>query len=115
MMHDLAFVEHVLDSIKAIEEFCRNKTQNDLKDDRKTRSAVIREIEVIGEAVKNISSSTKNKYDHIEWKKISGTRDKMIHHYFGIDLDVIWDIVRVHLPALKQNMLNIRAELRRKL
>jgi uncharacterized protein with HEPN domain len=112
MKDDMAFIEHVLDSIMAIEEFSKNINKEKLMSDRLRQSAIVREIEVIGEAVKNISENLKNKHPEIEWKEIAGTRDKMIHHYFGVDLNIIWDIIKINLPDLKNKVLKIKKELK---
>lgn len=82
--NDLIYIKHVLDSINAIIDFSKGINKDELNSNRMKRSAIVREIEIIGEAVKNISKSTKNKYSDIKWKEISGTRDKMIHHYSGL-------------------------------
>ena len=111
MKNDLPFIEHILDSISAIEKFSKNMKKEKLISDRLKQSAIVREIEIIGEAVKNISEGLKNKHREIEWKEIAGTRDKMIHHYFGVDLNIVWDIVKINLPDLKDKILNIKKEL----
>ena len=80
--------------------------------DRLRQSAIIREIEIIGEAVKNVSENLKNKHREIEWKEIIGTRDKMIHHYFGVDLNIVWNIIKIYLPDLKEKVLKIKEELK---
>ncbi len=105
---DLVFIEHILDSITAIEEFSKGLNKKELEGNRLKQSAIVREIEIIGEAVKNISKHLKDKHKEIEWKEIAGTRDKMIHHYFGVDLDIIWDIIKTNLPNLKKNILKIK-------
>jgi len=112
MEGDLVFIEHILDSINAIKKFSRNLTKKKLMSDRLKQSAIVREIEIIGEAVKNISENLKDKHREIEWKEIAGTRDKMIHHYFGVDLNIVWDIVKINLPDLKKKILKIKEELR---
>lgn len=76
------------------------------------QSAIVREIEIIGEAVKNISNMVKNKNKDVEWKAIAGTRDKMIHHYFGVDLDIIFSIVKREIPILKKQMERISKDFR---
>ena len=108
---DFVFIEHILESIGAVQEFSKNLTKDGLVKDRLRQSAIIREIEVIGEAVKNISKSIKDKYRDVQWREISGARDKMIHHYFGIDLQIIWEIVKIGLPELKKQMLKIKDDL----
>ncbi len=108
---DLIFIEHILESIKAIGDFSKGLTKEKLISSRLKQSALVREIEVIGEAVKNISQSTKNKYSKILWKEIAGTRDKMIHHYFGVDLDIVLGIIKNDIPVLKKQILKIKEEL----
>ena len=108
---DIVFIEHVLDSINAIKRFSKSMSKEELISTRLKQSAIVREIEIIGEAVKNISESLKNKHKEIEWKEIIGTRDKMIHHYFGVDLNIIWGIIKSDLPTLEKKMYIIRKEL----
>ncbi|MDP2925605.1 MAG: DUF86 domain-containing protein [Nanoarchaeota archaeon] len=110
--NDLAFIEHILESINAIKEFSKNISKEELISNRLKQSAIVREIEIIGEAVKNISEILKNKHPEIEWKNIVGTRDKMIHHYFGVDLNIVWDIIKINLPDLKDKILKIKKDLR---
>ncbi len=109
---DIAFIEHILDSIGAIEEFSKGMDKKDLVSNRLKQSALVREIEIIGEAVKNISVSIKSKHPEVEWKDIAGTRDKMIHHYFGVDLNVVWNIIKKNIPELKGKIEKIKEELR---
>lgn len=104
---DLVFLEHMLDCIGAIEQFAKNITKNELDSNRLKRSAIVREIEIIGEAAKNISLGLKNKHKEVEWKDIAGTRDKMIHHYFGVDTNIVLDIIKIDLPKLKKQILQI--------
>jgi len=99
---DLVFVEHILDSIRAIENFSRNLSKEELTSNRLKQSAIVREIEVIGEAVKNMSKNLKERYSEVKWRDIAGTRDKMIHHYFGVDLNIVWDIINKDLKVLKK-------------
>jgi len=111
MKDNLAFIEHILDSINAIEKFSKNLNKEKLMLDRLKQSAIVREIEVIGEAVKNISESLKNKHPEIAWKEIAGTRDKMIHHYFWVDINIVWDIIKKDLPDLEKKIVKIKKEL----
>ena len=105
---DLIFIEHILESINAIEDFSKGLTKEKLISSRLKQSALVREIEIIGEAVKNISNNLKEKYKDIAWKEIVGTRDKMIHHYFGVDLDIVMGIIKNDIPILKKQVLNIK-------
>ena len=109
---DLIFIEHMLESINAIEDFSKGLTKEKLISSRLKQSALVREIEIIGEASKNISEKLKEKYNKIVWKEIIGTRDKMIHHYFGVDLDIILGIIKNDIPVLKKQILRVRKELR---
>ncbi|MEK6826211.1 MAG: DUF86 domain-containing protein [Nanoarchaeota archaeon] len=111
--NDLAFIEHILDSIKAIKEFSRGIRKVELISSRLKQSAIVREIEIIGEAVKNLSEQLKSKYKGIEWREIAGTRDKMIHHYFGVDLNIVWNIIKKDLPVLRKKIKEIKEELTR--
>lgn len=105
---DIIFINHILDSIAAIKSFSLDLTKEELASNRLKQSAIVREIEVIGEAVKNLSDTLKNNHKEIEWKEIIGTRDKMIHHYFGLDLNVIWLIIQNDLPVLKDKLEKIK-------
>ncbi len=108
---DLVFINHILESVNAIENFSKNISKERLISNRLKQSAIVREIEIIGEAVKNISESLKNKHQEIEWKDIVATRDKMIHHYFGVDLNIIWSIIKKDIPVLKKQIEKIKKEL----
>ena len=109
---DLIFIEHIIDSIDAIADFSKEMSKGAFLSSRLKQSAIVREIEIIGEAAKNISEKLKKEHSEIEWKEISATRDKMIHHYFGVDLDIIWNIIKKNLPELKKQVLKIRDQLK---
>ncbi len=68
--------------------------------DIKTQDAVVRNLEIIGEATKNIFSDFKEKYPKLPWKELAGMRDRLIHHYFGVNYDIVWVIVKEELPAV---------------
>ena len=108
---DLPYINHILDAIKNVEESLKGLTKNQFVKNKDVKEANIRRIEIIGEAVKNISQGFKDKHREIEWIKITGTRDKMIHHYFGVNLDIIWEIIKKDLPELKEKISKIRQEL----
>jgi len=108
---DLIFVEHILDSIKDIEDSIRNLSKGKFVESKDLKDATIRRIEIIGEAAKNITEGTKKKYPEVEWKKIVGTRDRLIHAYFSVDLDITWDIIKHGIPILKKQVAEIKKEL----
>ena len=101
---DSIFVSHILDSIQKIEEFSRDVSKEDFFDSVLLQDAIIRRIEIIGEASKNVSDSLKSKYPEIPWNEMARTRDKLIHGYFGIDLDLTWDIVEDDISELKDKI-----------
>ncbi|HLD80137.1 MAG TPA: DUF86 domain-containing protein [Candidatus Nanoarchaeia archaeon] len=103
----LFFVKHIKLFIENIEVFSESLKKEEFKKDDLRQSAIIRKIEIIGEAVKNLPASFLHKYPSVEWKKITGTRDKLIHQYFGIDLDLMWDVLKTELPKLKKQIKEI--------
>ena len=104
------FIQHILESIKSIESFMESIKKNGFMKNKEKQSAVVHQIEIIGEAAKNISNEFTNRYPSIHWSDIIRTRDKMIHNYFAIDLDIVWDIVKRDLPKLKEALHKIISE-----
>jgi len=111
MKEPIIFVEHIIENIEDIESFTENIEKEDFLENKEKQNAIIRSLEIIGEAVKNISPKLKTKYKDIPWKEIAGTRDKITHHYFGVDLELIWKIVKENLSNLKEQMLVIKKDL----
>jgi len=101
------YVQDILDSINDIENFIKGMNFNDFKNDRKTINAVIRSIEVIGEASKKIPKSIRERHPNIPWKKIAGMRDKLIHEYFGIDLEILWKVAKEEIKKLEPGIKQI--------
>ena len=101
------FLEHILESIKLIEKYTEEKTKDDFLKSVPLQDMVIRRLEIIGEAVKNLPQEFKEKYSGIPWRRIAGMRDKLIHKYFGVDIEFTWGVVKKELPLLKQNLLAI--------
>lgn len=108
---DLVFIKHILDAINDIQSSIKNLSKNEFIGSKDIKDATIRRIEIIGEAVKHISKKTKKKYPKIEWKKIIGTRDRLIHAYFNVDLDITWEIIKKDIPKLKDKILEIKKDL----
>jgi uncharacterized protein with HEPN domain len=95
------YIEDIADAIESIEEFIIDMEYEEFLRDKKTNFAVVRSLEIIGEATKNIPDSVRDRYPHVPWKDMAGTRDKMIHHYFGVDLKVVWKTITEDIPSLK--------------
>ncbi len=106
--NDFTFIEHMLDSIGAIEDFSKGMTEKELASNRLKQSAIVREMEIVGEAAKNISDGFKSRHKEVPWKEVIGIRDKLIHHYFGVDLGIVWRIIRFFLPDLKNKLVKIK-------
>jgi len=102
------FVEDILESIELIESYISNMNFDNFKNDRKTIDAVVRNFEIIGEASRNISDEIKNKYQNVDWKGMIGLRNRIAHGYFGINLTIIWEIIKQELPPLKEKMKQIK-------
>lgn len=105
-VRDRLYLGHVLEAIDAIDDFTRDGKAAFLND-RKTQSAVIRQIEIIGEAVKQLSEPLTRAAPDVPWKLIAGTRDRLIHAYFNVDLEAVWSMVTDDLPSLKQRVEEI--------
>ena len=101
------FLTHILESIGWIEKESKDLSKDKFVQDVPTHDAVIRRLEIIGEAVKNLPTDFKIEYPDIAWKKIAGLRDKLIHGYFGIDLELVWEIVNKDIPPLKEQIEKI--------
>lgn len=104
------FVEDVLESIGLIEKYIEGMKNEDFVNDRKTTDAVVRNLEIIGEASRHIPDEVKEKYPDIDWKGVIGLRNRITHEYFGISLRIVWDIVKQELPKLKEQMKKILVE-----
>jgi uncharacterized protein with HEPN domain len=96
------YLQDILDAVNDIESFVGSMSFEDFKKDRKTLNAVVRSIEIIGEASKNIPDALKAKYKELPWKQMTGMRDKLIHAYFGVDVETLWKAVKENIPPLKK-------------
>ncbi|MDX2040861.1 MAG: DUF86 domain-containing protein [Acidobacteriota bacterium] len=104
------YLDDIDEAIGKIGRYTAGLTFETLADDEKTLDAVIRNLQIIGEAVKNVPDEIRQQYPETEWKKIAGVRDILIHRYFGIDLEIIWDIIQNKLPLLANQIRQILAD-----
>ncbi len=106
MKDDRVYLLHIRDSLTNIREYTDPGREFFFKD-KKTQDAVVRNLEIIGEAVKHLSASLTTANPPIPWKQIAGMRDKLIHEYFGVDLDLVWDVVATSLPEFERQISHI--------
>ncbi|MHB1375916.1 MAG: HepT-like ribonuclease domain-containing protein [Candidatus Humimicrobiaceae bacterium] len=111
MKHDSIYLEHIIDETAFIIKEGRELSFEDLIKSEILKRAIIRSLEIIGEAVKNVSKELKDKYPDIEWKKIAGIRDKLIHDYFGVDWNIVWDVINIQIPDLNVKINKILKEI----
>lgn len=102
-----AYLRDILEAIRRIEKYTENISFDEFVDNELIQDGVLRNLEVIGEAVKNIPDDIKSDNPNVEWRKIAGLRDILIHAYFGIDVEIIWDIVKNKVPELGRDIKDI--------
>ena len=107
MKKDEVYLKHILDEITKIEEFTKDVTKKEFFGNVEKQYAVVRALEVIGEAAKNLSRELKRKHPKVPWRNIAGMRDKLIHQYFGVDLELVWETIEKDIPILKKRILEI--------
>ncbi len=104
---DIVYLYHIIESIELIEQFVEGIDIGDFIDNKMIHSAIIRQLEIIGEASKLVSDNLKNKYTAIPWRIMSDMRNVLIHQYFGVDLTAVWDTVKNDIPKLKRDINEI--------
>jgi len=110
MKKDEAYLRHILDAISDIEKFTKDVTKEGFFENKEKQYAVLRALEVIGEATKNLSKQSKAKYPDVPWRDAAGMRDKLIHGYFGVNLELVWETIKNELPGLKKRISRILRE-----
>lgn len=100
-------LEDIADAIEKIERYIDGLTVDTFKTDSKTVDAVVRNLEIIGEAVSKIPPTFKKTYGEVPWQQIAGLRNRIVHEYFGLDLEMIWYIITSDLPELKERIREI--------
>jgi uncharacterized protein with HEPN domain len=104
------YLKDILTAIESIEGFISGMDLDAFESDDKTTSAVLRKLEIIGEAVKQIPDEIRQKHSHVPWKEMAGMRDKLIHFYFGVDNHLVWKAITKRLPHVKQEIEKVLQE-----
>lgn len=104
---DTVYLRHILDAIVTVEGYLRGVSEKKFKSTNLLQDGAIRQIEIIGEAVRHVSKDLRRTYPEIPWQDIAGMRDKLIHDYFGVDLEKVWLTTQEDLPPLKKKVLEI--------
>ena len=105
------FIKDVADAINDIEVFIGEMRYEEFLIDKKTQKAVVWQIHIVGEATKNIPESMREKYKEVPWKYMERIRDKIAHFYFGIDYEIVWNVIKEKLPGIKPMIENILKDL----
>jgi len=105
---DIDLLDDIFTCLERIQVYISGLSYDDFASDQKTQDAVIRNIEILGEASKKLSEDIKQTYNEIPWKMIAGTRDRLIHDYFGVNIDIIWEIATIDVPELKEKIAKIK-------
>ena len=101
------FVRHIRDETDYLARQSRNLSKKDFLQDETLKRAFVRSIEIIGEATKRLPEDFKEKHADVEWRQIAGMRDRLIHGYFSIDYDIVWDVITNKVPALQHELEKI--------
>jgi uncharacterized protein with HEPN domain len=103
---DSLYLAHILEAVDRILSYA-GEGEAAFRKDLRTQDAIIRNLQVMGEAAKKVSVRTREDHPGVPWKDITGMRDRVVHDYFGVSLDIVWDVVKNHLPPLRESLYKI--------
>ena len=106
---DQEFLSDIREAIRRISAYVAGFDYESFAKDTKTQDAVIRNLEILGEAAKNLSEDFRATHADVPWKSMAGARDRLIHHYFGVNLDIVWQIISTELPKVTEQLSRIKA------
>ena len=107
----LDYLDDILDGVEKIKRYTREMTYEEFVDDSKTVDAVLRNFEVIGEAAKNVPDEIRQEYDDVPWSEMTGMRDKLIHGYPTVELQIVWTTIQEEVPSLGAQIESVRDEI----
>jgi uncharacterized protein with HEPN domain len=108
---DSACLQDIRLAILRILDYVRGMEESEFLSDTKTQDAVLRNLEIIGESAKLVSGELKERYDQVPWRSMAQLRDRLIHHYFGVNLDIVWGVIQQDLPVLLPQIESILEEI----
>ena len=107
MKDDVVFIRHILEEVNYIIRKTGSLSYEDFVNDETLTKAVARSLEIIGEATKNLSVSFREKHPDVRWRELAGLRDKLIHQYWGVNLEIVWDVIRNLIPGIEEKLKRI--------